>query len=154
MRPAALALAAFEVAVRGGRAALPRLQLVGVHPQTHGAPCSAPLSAGLLEDHVETFVLGLEPDPHRARDYEQAGVLVDLVTLDLLCGGTEVLDATVGAGADEDGVDLDVAHRGACVETHVVERLLGRDTVALVGEVTRARDGGTERHTLAGVGAP
>ena len=56
-----------------------------------------------------------------------------------LGGGTQVLDAAVGARADEDGVDLDLAHRGAGLETHVLQGLLGGDLVALVLEVRRAR---------------
>ena len=42
----------------------------------------------------------------------------------------QVLDAAVGARADEDGVDLDLAHRGAGLEAHVLQRLLGGDPVA------------------------
>src|SRR3954447_15840190 len=40
---ATLALATLEVAVGGRRAALPRLERVGVHAQAHGAARAAPL---------------------------------------------------------------------------------------------------------------
>src|SRR5581483_10187252 len=43
VRAAALALAALEVAVRGGGAALPRLQHVRVHAQAHRAARLAPV---------------------------------------------------------------------------------------------------------------
>src|SRR4051812_25544159 len=59
VRAAALALPAFEVAVRGGGAALTGLELVGVHAQAHGAARAAPLPAGLLEHHIETLGLCL-----------------------------------------------------------------------------------------------
>ena len=39
--------------------------------------------------------------------------------------GPEVLDAAVGAGADEDGVDADLLERGAGGEAHVLEGPLG-----------------------------
>ena len=103
---------------------------VRVHAQAHRAAGAAPLGARLLEDHVESLVLGLQPDPHRARYDEQPRVLGDLPAPDDLGGQPEVLDPAVGAGADEDGVDLDVAHRGAGLERHVLQRLLGGDAVA------------------------
>ena len=70
---------------------------------------------------------------------EQPGVRRDVPALDHLGGGPQVLDAAVGAGADEDRVDLDLAHRGAGLETHVLQGLLGGDLVALVLEVRGAR---------------
>src|SRR3990170_1860440 len=59
VRAAAAALAAFEIAVGGRGAPLARLQLVRVHRQAHAATRLAPLEAGLLEDAVEAFPLGL-----------------------------------------------------------------------------------------------
>src|SRR5688572_26556494 len=44
--PAALALAALEIAVGRGGAALPRRELVGVHPQAHRASGVTPLGSG------------------------------------------------------------------------------------------------------------
>src|SRR4051794_11471953 len=49
VRPAALALPALEVAVRGRGGTFARSQLVGVHAQAHRAPGGSPLGAGLLE---------------------------------------------------------------------------------------------------------
>ena len=136
----ALALPALEVAVGRRGAALSGLEGVGVHAQAHRAAGTAPLGAGLLEDHVEPFVLGLQPDPHRTGYDEQAGVLVDLAALDDLGGEPQVLDPAVGAGADEDRVDLDLAHRRAGLEPHVPQCLLGGDPVLGVLEVLGARD--------------
>src|SRR6478609_8671346 len=53
----ALALPALEVAVGRGRAALLGSELVGVHPEAHRAPRTAPLGPGLLEHDVEPFLL-------------------------------------------------------------------------------------------------
>src|ERR1035438_5651252 len=55
--PRALALAAFEVAVRGGRAALTRRHRVRVHAQAHGAARGAPLRARRGEDLVQALPL-------------------------------------------------------------------------------------------------
>src|SRR5882762_5745533 len=63
--PAAGALAAFEIAVRGRSATLARLEPVRVHGQTHRATGFAPLEAGILENPVEAFVLRLRF--HQAR---------------------------------------------------------------------------------------
>src|SRR3954453_18056835 len=90
VRATALALPALEVAVRRGGAALSGLELVGVHAQAHRATGPAPLTTGLFEHDVETFILGLEPHAHRARYDEQPGVLGDLAALDHLGGGAEV----------------------------------------------------------------
>src|SRR5262245_12066638 len=59
MGAALVALAAFEVAVRGRGAALARCELVGIHRKAHGAARLAPFEAGLDEDLVEAFGLGL-----------------------------------------------------------------------------------------------
>ena len=52
-------LTPLEVAVAGGGAALPRLQPVVVHGQTHGAAGQTPLKACLDEDLVQPLSLGL-----------------------------------------------------------------------------------------------
>src|SRR5688500_14927068 len=57
VRAPALALAALEVPVGGGGAALAGRELVGVHAEAHGAAGTAPLTARLLEDHVEALLL-------------------------------------------------------------------------------------------------
>src|SRR6266545_119249 len=55
----ASSLPSLEIAVRGRGAALPRLKAIGVHGQAHRAAGFAPLEAGVLEDPVEAFALGL-----------------------------------------------------------------------------------------------
>src|ERR1035441_10650163 len=51
----AASLASLEVAVRGGGAALPRLQDVGVHAEAHRAAGHPPVEARLGEDPVEAL---------------------------------------------------------------------------------------------------
>src|ERR1051325_4300149 len=154
MGATALALAPLEVAVRRRRASLLGRELVGVHAETHGATGSAPFATGLLEHHVESFVLGLEPDANRAGHDEEPRALGDLASLDDLRGDAEILDTSVRAGTDEHRVDLDVAHRSAGVEPHVLERTAGCHTIAFLGEAVRVGHGPGQRDALPGVGAP
>src|SRR3954464_13242576 len=128
-----LPLPALEVPVGRRGTAFLRGELVGVHAQAHRAAGPAPLATGFLEGDVETLVLGLEPDARGPGDDEETGAVGDLAAPDDLGGGTKVLDPAVGAGADEDGVDLDLAHRRAGVKTHVLQGLPGTDAVALLG---------------------
>ena len=51
------ALTAFEVAVRGRRAALAGLKPVGIHRKTHGATCLTPVKARLDQDIGNAFLL-------------------------------------------------------------------------------------------------
>src|SRR5690606_30105538 len=55
MRAPAIALPAFEVAVRRRGAAFARCQLVWIHGKTHRAAGLAPVEARGLEDLVEAF---------------------------------------------------------------------------------------------------
>ena len=57
----------------------PGRQLIRIHPQTHGATGRPPLGTGLLEHDVQTLVLGLQPDPGRARDDEHPHPVGDLL---------------------------------------------------------------------------
>src|ERR1700685_1279146 len=59
MGAALVALAAFEVAVRGRGATLAGIELVGLHGEAHRAAGLAPLKAGFDEDLVEAFGFGL-----------------------------------------------------------------------------------------------
>src|SRR5664279_6488640 len=103
MRPAAGALATLEIAVAGRRAALARLEPVGVHRQAHRTAGLAPFEARALEDEVEAFALGLfldQPGPrHDQRELDVGG---DPRAEALHHGGgfAKVLDARVRARAD------------------------------------------------------
>src|SRR5260370_16619822 len=71
-RPPAATLAAFEIAVAGGGATLSGTQNVGVHPQAHRTSGLAPLEAGILENLVETFLLGAVLHVLRSRNHHSA----------------------------------------------------------------------------------
>jgi hypothetical protein len=51
---------------------------------------------------------------------------VNVVSGDHARGGTEIFDAGVGAGADEDAVDGDFSNRHTRLERHVFESALDR----------------------------
>src|SRR4051794_6441854 len=108
MGPPALALPSLEVPIGRGRAALLWRELVGVHAEAHRAAGAAPLTTGLLEDHIEALVLGLQPDAHRPGNDEGPGAVRHLASLDDLRRCSHVPDPGVGAGPHEDRVDRDV----------------------------------------------
>src|ERR1700682_3893014 len=125
MRASTGALAALEVAVRRRRAALAWLESVVVHRQAHRAAGLAPLETGGRENAIEAFALGLRL--HRAGpgdDHRQHHVVGLVTALHHRRGGTQVLDARIGARADEHLVDANVADGGVRCEAHIDERAL------------------------------
>jgi hypothetical protein len=101
----------------------PGLQLVGVHGQAHRAARLAPFEAGGDEDLVEALGLGLRLHEARARHDHGVDARRHLLRPSAIFGGgAQVLDAAVGAGADEDAVDLDVGDLRAGLQAHVFER--------------------------------
>ncbi len=105
MRPALEALTALEVAVGGRGAALARLQPVVVHGKAHGAARLAPVEAGRLEDHVQTFLFGLFLHEAGARNDHGADSGGHRLAFNNLGDGAQILDTAIGAGADEDAVE-------------------------------------------------
>ena len=97
---AATALAALEVAVGRGGAALARCEHVGVHAEAHRAAGEAPLEARLEEDLVEPFRLRLEAYLCRSGDDERCDARIDGAAPHDRRGGAEILDPGVRAGAD------------------------------------------------------
>ena len=85
--------------------------------------------------------------PHggRSGDDERGHPVRDAAAANHLCGGAQVLDARVGAGADEDAVDGDLRDRRACAQPHVLERALGREAVVRVGVARGVGDGAVDR---------
>src|SRR5260221_1902616 len=123
--PAAGALPALEIAVRSRSAALARLEPVCVHAQAHGAARFAPLESGVLEDPVQAFVLRLRFHQARARyDHRELYVRGQVPPAYDRRSGAQVLDARIGARADEHLVDADIGHRRIGLQTHVRERPL------------------------------
>src|ERR1700729_3893368 len=124
MGAAPVALTALEIAVRGRSAALARRKLVRVHGQAHRAARLAPLEAGGEKDLVETLGLGLRLDQARSRHDHRADSLAPLMAARDCGRGAQILDAAVGAGADEDAVDGEIRHLLPAVQAHIVERAL------------------------------
>ena len=119
----------FEVAVAGGGATLAGLEAVGVHRQAHRAARLAPLEAGRLEDLVQAFLLGLRLHQAGARHHHRQLDARRHALADAAHDGrclAQVLDAAVGARADEHLVDADVGHRLVRREAHVDQRALDR----------------------------
>src|SRR3954470_12012921 len=106
-------LTSLEVAVGRRRAALTWCELVRVHAQAHRATGTAPFSTRGGEDLVQTLGLRLRADGHRPWDDEHPDTVGDATALHHLRGSAEVFEPTVGAGADEHGVDAHVAQRCA-----------------------------------------
>ncbi len=154
MGPSVLALTPFEVAVRGRGAALEGRQLVGVHPEAHGASRFPPLEARLEKDRVQTLLLRLGPDQPRAGNDHGGDTICDLPSLGDPRRRPEILDASVGAGADEDPGDGDFVHRCAGGESHVGQGLPGRIPHHRVGEGVRVGNASVDPDDLSGVGSP
>src|ERR1700735_5134300 len=105
MRARPRPLAADEIAVRGGGAALARRHGLAIGAEAERAPGLAPFEARRREDAVEALRLGLALDEAAARDDPGQDAIRNLPPIGNLGGGPEILDPAVGAGADEDAVD-------------------------------------------------
>src|SRR5699024_5044441 len=88
----ALALPTLEVAVGGGGRPLPRLQLVGIHAQTHRATGLAPFGTEVQEDLVQALLLGLQPHPRRTGHDHHPHVGVLLLPAHDVGEGAQILD--------------------------------------------------------------
>ena len=147
-------LTPLEVAVAGGGAALPRLQPVVVHGQTHGAAGQTPLKACLDEDLVQPLGLGLGLHLLGARHHQGLYPCGDLATAGDGGSRAQILDAAVGARTDEHLVDGHVGELLARLQVHVGEGLAGGLLLHRIGEGFRCRDGLIDGNHLARVGAP
>src|SRR3954462_11358281 len=124
VRAPAAPLAALEVAVARGRAALAGRKRVRVHPEAHRAAGAAPVEPGGAEDLVEALLLGLGLHLLRARHDHRVHAARDPAALDHGGRGAEVAYARVRARADEDAVELDLLDRRPGPEVHVAQRTL------------------------------
>src|SRR5260221_7605739 len=134
MRAALVALAALEVAVRGRGATLLGLELVRIHAKAHRAAGLAPVEARRLENLVEAFGLGLRLYEARARHDHRAHAVMHLAALDDFCDEAQILDAAIGARADENLFERDIGDLGPRREPHIFERALLGEGPRLVGK--------------------
>ena len=84
----AAALAALEVPVGGRGAPLAGGKHVRVHSQAHRAPGEPPFEAGVEEDLVEPFRLGLAPNVSRAGNDERRDARVLVAGANFGCGSS------------------------------------------------------------------
>src|SRR5215510_2835363 len=98
-------LTAAEIAIGGRCTAFSRLHHVAVDPNAHGTARVCPFKPCLAEDMVEAFFLCLSFHRGRTRR-NQSGYLADTAGKNRR-GSAQVLDARVGARADEDTVNCD-----------------------------------------------
>src|SRR5581483_6220960 len=117
----AASLAALEVAIAGGGATLALGKLVAVHGDAHAAPRFAPLETGLAEDVSQPLFFGHATHLHRTRYHDSPNVGRDMLALNVLSRHAQVFQARIGAGADEDGIESNLADLLARLEIHVFE---------------------------------
>src|SRR5712692_924836 len=101
----AAALAALEVAVAGGGAALTLGELIAVHSDAHATSGFTPLETGIAENVGQSLFFGHVAHLHGAWHHNGANVGRDVLALDVLSCHTQVFQARVGTGADEDGIE-------------------------------------------------
>src|SRR5712692_2621560 len=103
MRAAVFALAALEIAIAGAGAALVRRQDVSVHADAHAAAGIAPLETGVAENFVKSFFFGLRLNAARTGDNQRLlDIFCHVLAFDKMRGGAEIIEARIGARADED----------------------------------------------------
>ena len=117
-------LSAFEIAIGCGCTSLTGLEDILVHAETHRATWVAPLEPRVGENLMQPFSFRCRFDGVRARHNHRTYAARDLPTPDHCCCFTEVLDASVGTGAEKHAVDRQPLERQSRMETHVVERTL------------------------------
>ena len=126
----------------------------GFIPRHMEQPGLPPLEAGGPEDLVEALGLGGGLHLHRAGDDQGPHPGGDVAAPQHVGGGPEVFEAAVGARAEEDGVDGDVADGGAGLEAHVLQGPGGGVAGVRLGEGVGVGDRLVDADDLAGVGAP
>src|SRR5262249_38734036 len=138
VRPAAWALPAFEIAVRSRGTAVAGREEIVVHAEAHRAARLAPFETRGSEHLVEPFLLGLPLHETRAGNDDRLDSCGDRPAFHDLGGRTQILDARIGAGADEYLVGPDLGDRRIGLQVHVLERAfypLPLDRIRLVPRI-------------------
>ena len=113
--------------------------MIRIHRETHAAAGFAPLETGLIENFIEAFVDGLAGDFLRARHGEGAHAVGDFFAFDELGRLTQVGQAAVGAGTDEDDIDGCAGDGLAFLETHVFVGLAYDELIGLGKGIDRGQ---------------
>src|SRR5690242_19904911 len=123
VRAAALALTAFEIAVRRAGAALAGRQDVVVHTNAHAASGVAPFETGVSQDAIETLSFRFGLDHARAgHDQGRFQGARDVLAANDSRDGAEILKARIGARTDEDAVHGNIHDGSARTQGHIFER--------------------------------
>src|ERR1700736_3931985 len=155
MCAAVFALAAFEIAIGGAGGALVRRENVRVHAYAHAATCVAPFETGGGENFIEAFFFGLGFDAAGTGDNQRLLDIAGYVfAFDEVSGGAKIVDARIGAGADEHAIDGNVHDGGARFQAHVHEGALGGFLVVEVAERTGIGDAVSDASDHSRIGAP
>ena len=88
----------------------PRGRDLAIGAEAHGAAGLAPVEAGLAEDAVQPLRLRLALHRRRSRHHPGGHASRDAAAARDGGGGAQILDAGIGAGADEDAVHRDLLH--------------------------------------------
>ncbi len=79
---------------------------------------------------------------------------MDPFAVDHLGRRPQVFDAGIGAGANEDAIQLHVLHAGPRLQRHILQRTLCGATISLQRKLRGVRHRAGNRHHLAGVRSP
>src|SRR5262245_37905893 len=105
VRAAPFSLSSFEISIAGGSTPLAWFELVRVHCQAHAATRFSPFEAGVTEDTIESLLFGLRLYLAAARHHHRRNFRSHMVTAQHVRRAAQILDASVGARADEDTLD-------------------------------------------------
>src|SRR5262249_488179 len=108
MRSASCSLSPFKITITGRCATFPSLEHISVHGQTHAAAWLAPFEAGCREHTIETLFFSLLFDQTGTGHHHRAHRLCDMLAFREAGSKSQIFNARVRAGANEDPVDMDV----------------------------------------------
>ena len=148
------ALAALEIAVRGRGAALvgrERSAFIARHMEQPGSRQSKPAALKILSSPSASACIFTMPEPGTIMALTLAATRLPSTTLRHFA---QVLDAAIGARADEDAVERDVGDLRAGRETHIFQRPPLRAALVLVRDLVRIRHDAGDRDDVLGARAP
>ena len=108
VRPPSAPLPPFKIPVAGRSAPLPRLQNVGIHPQTHRASRFAPLESRIQENPVQPFLLRRPLHRLRSRHHHRAHLRAHMMSPRHPRRRPQILNPRIRARSDKHSVNADV----------------------------------------------